>query len=249
MCGTPPPRNRSMMDAYAAPPVAVERTSELARAFFRGGAVHVRGAVRANDAAAIRAAAHSVLRGWEALAARGALPPELATPYQRQYVPLELLATPRPVAEIILHPAVLALARAYLEKEPEVDANSYVRAIRVSRGDAHLPFHQDQTILQRRLVNVWIALDACGEDAPGLEIVHGSWSRLLEPSPPPQPRFAVERAQLDDSAVVGAFGAGALWRPVFEPGDAMLFSGATVHRTHCTPAMRADRMSVELRLF
>lgn len=211
--------------------------------------MHVRGVAGAAATSTIRDAAERVFRDWDRLAGDDALPRDLETPYQRQYIPLDLLATPKPVVETVMHPSLLAVARTYLGKEPEVDPHSHVRAIRVSRSDAHLPFHQDQTILARRLVNIWIPLDACGEDAPGLEVVYGSWSQLLEPSPPEQPRFAVERARLDVAAVAEAFGTDAFWHPVFEPGDAMLFAGATVHRTHATPAMRSDRFSIEIRLF
>lgn len=229
-------------------PVAADRPSDVAHAFFSAGAVHVRGVADTLATSAIRDAAQRVFRDWDRLAETGALPPELETPYQRQYIPLELLAT-QPVVETVMHPSLLAVARTYLGKEPEVHANSHVRAIRAARSDAHLPFHQDQTILARRLVNIWIPLDTCGEDAPGLEVVYGSWSQLLEPSPPAQPRFAVERARLQVDTVAEAFGTDAFWHPVFEPGDAMLFAGATVHRTHFTPSMRADRLSIEIRLF
>jgi ectoine hydroxylase-related dioxygenase (phytanoyl-CoA dioxygenase family) len=228
--------------------VAADRPSDVAHAFFNGGAVHVRGVAAAAATIAIRSAAERVFREWERLAQNGALPPDLDMPHQRQYIPLELLETPQPVVETVMHPSLLAVARTYLGKEPEIHANSHVRAIRVSRSDAHLPFHQDQTILGRRLVNIWIPLDACGVDAPGLEVVYGSWSALLEPSPPAQPLFAVERARLDFDAVAATFGTSAFWHPVFEPGDAMLFAGATVHRTHVTPAMGTDRLSIEIRL-
>jgi hypothetical protein len=118
----------------------------------------------------------------------------------------------------------------------------------LERIDAHLPFHQDQTILERRLLNIWIPLDPCGRDAPGLEIVWGSWRELLQPAPAEDAQFPVERARLDPATVVGRHGEDACWRPEFRIGDAMVFAGATVHRTYVTPNMTADRMSAEIRL-
>lgn len=216
--------------------------------FERTGAVHVRGAVAPETLAAVRSAAESVLLERDALAAKGRLRSELADAQVRRFVRLDQLRLAFDAADALIRPAFRTLARAYLDHEPALDPNSHVREIRAQRADAHLPFHQDETILGRPLVNVWIALDPCGRDAPGLEVVPSGRRRLLEPSPPDQARFAVDKVRLDDATVVQAFGAESGWHPVFERGDAMLFSGATVHRTFARPGMTGDRMSVELRL-
>ena len=92
------------------------------------------------------------------------------------------------------------------------------------------------------------ALDACGESAPGLELVVGVGHELLVPSPPEDPKFPVERAQLNDANIRSRFGAEAFWTPLFKPGDAMLFVGSIIHRTYAPPGMTLDRMSVEVRL-
>ena len=39
------------------------------------------------------------------------------------------------------------------------------------------------------------------------------------------------------------------WRPALESGDALVFSGDILHRTHVTPEMTDDRTSIELRFF
>jgi hypothetical protein len=199
-------------------------------AFAGAGAVHVPGAVPRAVADAVRAAAERVLRERDERAAAGRLPPELADAQVRRFVRLDELPLGFDAAAELIRPAFRELARGYLAAEPRLDPNSHVREIRAGRADAHLPFHQDQTIMGRSLVNVWIALDPCGRDAPGLEVVRGSWRTLLEPSPPDGARFAVEKARLAEAEVLRAFGAEALWHPVFEP------------------AMARDRMSVELRL-
>ncbi|MDB5092035.1 MAG: hypothetical protein JWO85_136 [Candidatus Eremiobacteraeota bacterium] len=220
----------------------------IVRTFSAVGAVHVRGAIPAGVLADVRAAAERTFHSWDELAADGVLPAGLATPHLRRFIPLNDLPLGYDPVDTLLHPAFRELARSYLGKEPELEASSHVRSIVLSRPDAHLPFHQDQTILKRPLLNIWVALDACGVDAPGLELVTESWSELRDPSPPEQPQFAVDHARLDAASVLEAFAAERFWRPVLQPGDAMLFSGATIHRTHVHAAMTADRMSVELRL-
>jgi Phytanoyl-CoA dioxygenase (PhyH) len=217
-------------------------------AFAETGAVHVPGAVPGEVVAAVRAAAERVLRERDELAASGRLAPELADAQLRRFVRLEHLGLPFDPAAELIRPAFRELAREYLGHEPEPDPNSHVRAILARDAGAHLPFHQDQTIMGRPLVNVWIALDPCGREAPGLEVARSARPVLLAPAPPERPRFPVERVRLDEAEVVRAFGAESLWHPELAAGDALLFSGATAHRTYATAGMTGDRMSVELRL-
>jgi hypothetical protein len=230
-------------------PVGVDDADAVARTFSAGGAVHVTRALDEDRSARLRAAADGILREWAELSAADRLPADLAAPLARRYVPLTALPDGVAPLDTLVHPTFRELARRYLGKEPEVDPNSHVRSIVLERADAHLPFHQDQTILQRRLMNVWIPLDACGVEAPGLEVVWGSWGELLDPSPPQDAAFPVERARLDPAAVHRRFGPGSSWHPHFSAGDAMLFAGATVHRTYVGPGMTRGRMSVEIRLF
>jgi hypothetical protein len=230
-------------------PVPAGDTPAVLRTFAAGGAVHVAGAIPAEAVALFRTAAEGVFRSWADDAAAGRLAAEVEIPYQRRFIPLRALPVSGAAQDALLLPVFRALARDYLGKEPELHPDSHVRSVLTARPDAHLPFHQDQTILKRTCLNVWIALDACGEDAPGLELVAGSWGRLLEPEPPENPRFAVEHARIAPESVIEAYGAGALWQPQLQAGDAMLFAGSTIHRTHVTPRMRAGRTSVEMRLY
>ncbi len=86
-----------------------------------------------------------------------------------------------------------------------------------------------------KMLTCWIALTPCGEDAPGLELMRQPLPDLLPP------------AELDARRVDERFAATAFWRPVCQPGDAVVFSGGTLHRTHVAPGMHKDRSSVELR--
>ena len=87
------------------------------------------------------------------------------------------------------------------------------------------------------MVTCWIALDACGTDAPGLEFIIRRLDELIKPG------------ALTDESVRREFPEEALWRPVLAPGDAVVFRGDLLHRTYVTPAMTRDRTSIELRFF
>ena len=97
------------------------------------------------------------------------------------------------------------------------------------------PERGDATLLAMR--TCWIALTACGTDAPGIALLTDPLTTLL----------GVDR--LVDSAVRRSHADGAFWTPVMDPGDALVFDGVVLHRTHVAPSMRADRTSVELRFF
>jgi hypothetical protein len=88
-----------------------------------------------------------------------------------------------------------------------------------------------------RMATCWIALDACGVDAPGLELMTQELPRLLSPS------------DLADVRIRDRFPPDHFWRPTLQPGDALLFCGNILHRTHVTPTMIHDRTSIELRFF
>lgn len=88
-----------------------------------------------------------------------------------------------------------------------------------------------------RMVTCWIALEPCGVDAPGLELVTDRVDRVLSP------------AQLVDGAVDRRWPAARRVRPTLEAGEAVVFSGDVLHRTHVTAAMTQTRTSIELRCF
>lgn len=114
---------------------------------------------------------------------------------------------------------------------------------------AHLPhgWHQDGALHADfslrplppplRMLTCWLALTPCGEQAPSLQWVDAALPELLPP------------AALSEAAVMHRYG-GRRWpHATLAAGDALLFDGAVLHRTHCTPAMQAMRTSLELRWF
>jgi len=88
-----------------------------------------------------------------------------------------------------------------------------------------------------RMLTCWIALTPCGVDAPGLEFVTDRVDRVLP------------LAQLLDEVVNLRSPSSRRTRPVLRAGDAMLFGGGVLHRTHATTAMSLTRTSIELRCF
>jgi ectoine hydroxylase-related dioxygenase (phytanoyl-CoA dioxygenase family) len=96
------------------------------------------------------------------------------------------------------------------------------------------PAPADAALAMRTL---WIALTPCGRDAPGLQWVDAAMPLLLQP------------AELADEAVAARFGPQHVQHAELAPGQALLFDGLLLHRTHLTPAMNRPRTSLELRFF
>jgi len=146
---------------------------------------------------------------------------------------------------------VAPLAEAALGGKVAVSPFSFVRRVEpddVETGDAlRLPFHQDQKILQSNLINIWTPFRDCGVTAPSLEVV----ARRL---------ITLEANQTHEGSLYGRLGVEipadkvikdhprALFAPPLSAGDALIFLGTTIHRTHIVPGMSERRDSVDLRL-
>lgn len=208
------------------------------------GAVKLTHLFSQDRVAEIAAAADLIFVERDGMFVSGSLPDHLA-PYQKRRT---ILLSDIPAADQLHAPIFADMARRCLGHEPTVQSDSFVREIVPGSQAQALPFHQDQTILNQPLVNVWIPLTPCGQNAPGLELAIRSNQQLLDVDGPSDSPIAVERARISEEAVLARFGADALWSPLFAPGDAMVFSGMTVHRTFLKPSMTERRLSVELRL-
>jgi hypothetical protein len=87
------------------------------------------------------------------------------------------------------------------------------------------------------LLTCWIPLQACGTDAPGLELVRHRLDGLLH------------YTELDDHLLRQRFPPDEFRAPELEFGDGLLILPGTLHRTHVRPEMHQDRLSLEYRLF
>ncbi|HXH26060.1 MAG TPA: phytanoyl-CoA dioxygenase family protein, partial [Vicinamibacterales bacterium] len=119
----------------------------------------------------------------------------------------------------------------YLGEPPVLLAERvWVRRHRAGRG---LPWHQDAAFFggEFRALNIWLAVTACGDDAPGLSVVARRFSRVqgLGDDEIPAPlHYGLAFSAEDIRRFAGNY---EVANPRFEPGDALLFDEMTLHRT------------------
>jgi len=102
---------------------------------------------------------------------------------------------------------------------------------------AQFPLQPGPVIPIQKLATCWIPLDACGTDSPGLEFIRQAQPALLH------------FTELGDSDLRRRFAAEAFGAPALGFGDVLVFLDHVLHRTHINEDMRANRLSVEYRIF
>jgi Phytanoyl-CoA dioxygenase (PhyH) len=132
----------------------------------------------------------------------------------------------------------------YLGERPALSAKK--TSLRRAGPDSPTEWHQDGSFLGEgiRTVNVWTALTPCGQDAPSIDVfarpfeeivATGTDDALFDWSVSEQ---AAQRLERNDVV-----------RPVFEPGDALLFNQLTLHRTGIESTMSQERYALESWFF
>jgi hypothetical protein len=113
--------------------------------------------------------------------------------------------------------------------------------------DSDSQWHQDGSFMGTdiRTVNLWLALSHCGDDAPGLDILPRRLNCIVEGGTAGAIFDWAASPAMVDQAANGT----PLCRPVFEPGDALLFDHMFMHRTAADPEMTRDRHAVEMWFF
>ena len=111
----------------------------------------------------------------------------------------------------------------------------------------HADWHQDGAFLGEgiRTINVWVTLSRCGDDAPGLDLVPRRLDHIAETG---TGGAFFEWSVGPDTAAAEA-GDVPIVRPVFEPGDALLFDELFLHRTATNAEMTRDRYALETWFF
>ena len=133
----------------------------------------------------------------------------------------------------------------YLGERPVLSANKCT--LRRVPVDTNTAWHQDGAFLgeQVRTLNLWLGLSSCGVYAPGLDLVPRRFDRLVE--------AGTEGAYFDwavsDDVVESQAGDAPVVRPVFGPGDALLFDHLFLHRTAISPTMTRPRHAMETWFF
>jgi hypothetical protein len=251
-------------EAEDLPEIAVgDVTPELLRAgILRDGCLLVRGLVDRSDA--LRLAEQIDLAFAER--ARDVVGERPAEGYYEEFSPHErflagvvgrpwvrqgggLLAADSPVAafemmEVLEHARVPELVELYLG-EPALMS---VEKTTLRKAEPSVPgaWHQDGSFLgEVRSLNLWLSLSRCGYEAPGLDIVPRRLDGLVRPWEDRPDRDIVVTPQ----AAQEAAGSKSIMRPIFEPGDAILFDELFLHQTATDPAMLKPRFALESWFF
>jgi hypothetical protein len=156
--------------------------------------------------------------------------------------------SPRAMFEVLETFEQVGLDRAitgYLGERPALSVKKWT--LRRVPIDTSADWHQDGAFLGSgiRTINVWLSLSRCGEDAPGLDIVPRRLDHIVE--------TGTHGAQFDWSVgpelVDRVAGDAGVSRPIFEPGDALLFDDFFLHQTGVSPGMTRDRYAIESWFF
>jgi hypothetical protein len=133
----------------------------------------------------------------------------------------------------------------YLGERPAFSMKkSVLRRVSPETGTA---WHQDGAFLGEglRTLNVWLALNRCGDESPGLDVV----PQRLEEIVPTGTEGAYFDWAVSDAVVEDLTGGAPIPSPIFEPGDALLFDHLCLHRTGVRPGMEKQRYATETWCF
>jgi SAM-dependent methyltransferase len=147
--------------------------------------------------------------------------------------------------EVLDETSVIDIVTAHLGETPALSVKK--TTLRDVHPVAQTGWHQDGAFLGAdvRSVNVWIALSHCGEDAPSMDIV----ARRLDHIVTPGVDGALFNWSVSESSAEQAAGTGGIVRPVFAPGDVILFDQMNLHRTAPDPDLPHNRLAIEAWLF
>jgi hypothetical protein len=132
------------------------------------------------------------------------------------------------------------LVAGYLGERPLVAADK--TTLRRAEPSVSGGWHQDGKFMGSvKALNLWLTLSHCGDVAPGLDLV----PRRLEEHVATMTDEARMLNQVAQRAAEQAAGEAGIVRPIFQPGDALLFDEMFLHKTASDPAMRKPRYAIE----
>jgi hypothetical protein len=139
------------------------------------------------------------------------------------------------------------IARGYLGEPPAISMQKCTLRKQVPAKAQVAPgWHQDGAFLgDVRALNVWLTLSHCGDEAPGLYLV----PRRLERIVPTGTKGAIFDWAVSPMTAEWAAAGLPILKPIFEPGDVMLFDELYLHATASDPAMSKPRYAVESWFF
>jgi hypothetical protein len=132
------------------------------------------------------------------------------------------------------------LVRGYLGEPPLITAQK--TTLRKAEPGLAGAWHQDGKFMgEVRALNLWLALSRCGDEAPGLDVV----PRRLNHHVTTQTDEAWLDNMVSQRMAEEAAGETPILRPIFEPGDALLFDELFLHKTGSDPSMPKPRFAIE----
>jgi hypothetical protein len=134
--------------------------------------------------------------------------------------------------------------RGYLNERPGITVQKCT--MRKVDPDSASAWHQDGAFLgDVRALNVWAALSRCGDEAPGMDFV----PRRLEEIVPAGTDGAIFEWSVAPDVVEQVAGPEGIVRPIFDPGDVILFDEMNLHSTAADPSMPNPRYAIESWFF
>ncbi|MBN8866176.1 MAG: hypothetical protein J0H98_01360 [Solirubrobacterales bacterium] len=132
----------------------------------------------------------------------------------------------------------------YLGEPPAISAQKCT--LRKALPEIAGGWHQDGRFMgEIRALNVWLSLSRCGDVAPSMDVVPTRLNELVA--------TGGEGAYLDfmnsQENVERAAGERGITRPIFNPGDALLFDDLFMHQTGSDPSMPNPRYAIESWFF
>ncbi len=132
----------------------------------------------------------------------------------------------------------------YLGERPAISAQKCT--LRKATPDVSGAWHQDGKFLgDVRSLNVWLSLSRCGDVAPSMDIIPRRIEELVEVGTDGA-SFSI---QVSDQMAARVAGDEGIVRPIFNPGDALLFDELFLHQTGSDPEMPNPRYAIESWFF
>jgi hypothetical protein len=236
---------------------AEELTPELLRAgMLRDGAVLIRGLLERRQALDLRDeideafAARNSGRSVEGLYEPFDPGPDVDLQGERDWVTdggLWAADSPKvmfEMLEVFERTGLRGVIRGYLGERPAISVQKCT--LRKVDPDSGSGWHQDGAFLGNvRALNVWLSLSRCGDEAPGLDLVGKRLDRIV----PTGTEGAIFDWSVSPQVVEEVAAPEGVIRPIFEPGDVLLFDEMNLHSTAADPAMPNSRYAIESWFF
>ena len=132
----------------------------------------------------------------------------------------------------------------YLGERPAISVQKCT--LRKVDPDSGSGWHQDGAFLgDVRALNVWLSLSRCGDESPGLDLVAKRLDRIV----PTGTDGATFDWSVSPRVVEEVAAPEGVIRPIFEPGDVLLFDEMYLHATAADPSMPNSRYAIESWFF